>query len=192
VITNSSLTSDIPLLDIPVIAPNTVRTCAGPGCDTPVAGERFCNGCFADAAKDCARQIEASLIESGFAPGSPQLKGGLRLSAAARGLPWYESGSMLGELGIGEACYLRSLTDSACLLLSIGGVAALANLPGTRAEGRPEPKRGALDFAKLPQWEETEPTRGDAAKLAHSRRTRRFQAACAAVMVLIIITLVLG
>src|SRR5579875_1748791 len=131
------------------LIPRIGAYCAAPECDTLVLHARFCDGCFADAAKDLCRQIELELIQqAGLEPGSDALKARL-MFAGNRALAFYESRSILGRLSMSEAVYLRALTDSACLLVARGGVAALANLPGTRRAASPEPRRGRCDFRAL-------------------------------------------
>ena len=115
------------------------RCCEGASCETRVLRERFCDACFAEAAKDMARQIETRLIGQGHRPGTDELRAALAGYAPMLGPGWYRISSPLGLLDRFEAIRLRNLTDSACLLVSLGGVSALANLPGTRTEPETPP-----------------------------------------------------
>lgn len=134
--------------------------CASPECPTPIlfSASRFCNGCYADAAKDMARQIESVLIrDRGLRPGSFELRRTLPHAPRTWPLDWFEASSPLGKLTPSEAVYLRTLTGSACNLVAQGGVAALRNLPGTRREDAPQQRRGTCNLRDLPQAAETEP-----------------------------------
>jgi hypothetical protein len=161
--------------------------CAGPGCETLVLGlTRFCDGCFADAAKTCAAQIEERLLWRGFEAGTPELRCALAGGSAAVRTNWFEHSTLLGTLSFAESCRLRGLTDAACLLVSMGGVVALANLPGTRRGTPVAPKRGTCDFRALPQAAAPDRHR---TQRELRRRENEYQAACLAVMFLLLIGL---
>lgn len=188
------------------LQPRRGHVCAGPECDTLVLFPgRFCMECFADAAKDCARQIETALIASGFAPGSTKLRDALPREASLRSLDWYAGAAGFvfgGELRMSEAVYLRELTEAACLLVAMGGVARLAELPGSprarstsssgrgalRAE-RPEPKKGRCDFSALPQYTQTEPlpARWCSDALEAERRLQAYWAVTLLVMLALVV-----
>lgn len=184
--TESSVVQTLP--DLPSVQPQRGHLCAGPSCETLVLRpSRFCDGCFADAAKDLARKIEAQLIARGFEPGDETMRNAIRYEASFQQLRWYELSSLLGELRPSEAVYLRSLTESACLLVSMGGVAALANLPGTR---RLDAREGKLDFRALPQAKQTEPVRPWHGEVLQMER--RYQTYVAAVLSIMLLALVLA
>ncbi len=163
--------------------PHPAPLCAAPECGTPVLHARFCDGCFAEAAAGCARQVETRLIGGGYAPGSYELRAALAGYAPALRLAWYQISSPLGALSHNEALRLRELTDAACLLVALGGVQALAKLPGTRAEAATEaeapPPRSRCDLAALPGRER----RG--VRRVFSREAR-FQIGTAAVLLIIL------
>lgn len=106
------------------------RQCAAPACAIPLLFGRFCGECFADAAKDLAQQIETLLIGEGLRPGSDELRAAMVGYPRTSELRWFQLSSSLGKLEPGEARHLRELTDRACLLVALGGVAALDSLYG--------------------------------------------------------------
>jgi hypothetical protein len=139
--------------EIPQTHPRRGYSCHGAECSTLVLDGRFCDGCFADAAKECARQIEALLLRRGFVAGSDELGCALGGGAALMDAEWFRHCDLLGEISFLEARRLQFLTDAACLLVVRGGVAALDILPGTRdpsGAARPKPKKGVCDFAAIP------------------------------------------
>jgi hypothetical protein len=151
---------------------------------------RFCDGCYADAAKDMARQIEASLIASGFAVRSQKLRDALVREAGMRPLDWFVRSSILGEIRATEANYLRDLTETACLMLARGGVVALASLPGTRRLDRPVLVQGKCDLSALPQYAATEP-KATTWRAEMAEQERNYQVYCAAVLLAMLVLVLL-
>lgn len=177
-----------PLPDLPSTQPRVGHYCRGPECENPVIAFRnFCDECFADAAKDLARQLETELIcRLGLQP--EEARRALDFAPAMHPLEWYETVSVLGKLTTSEALYLRALTQRACKLVVEGGVAALANLPGTR-RGCHLVTKGKCDFSALPQHDETEPQPAPwrAEVLVMERRYQAYYAAVLAVALLLLL-----
>lgn len=169
------------------------QQCSSPGCETLVLFDRFCNACFAEAAKALARRIEAEFSSAHpvarLFPGDDPCKAALLTEAKRRRLEWYEKESNLGEIRAGDAIRLRALTESACLLLAIGGEEALANLPGARRTANsPLRKKGTCDFFSLPQGFQLEPA-PEPARYKNGLRRRELQYAAAVLGVMILILL---
>lgn len=186
--------SAAPLLTSVTYAPAPERAgqrCAAPECATLVLFTRFCDGCFADAAKQLAQRLEQQLIGLELEPGTPELRDRLKGAADAQRLEFFQNQSELGDLNLSEAVYLRTLAATACHLVATGGVAALALLPGTRHEGktlilpRPVARQGVCDFRGLPQGDVLPRLQASAeSDEEREAQTRRFQTACLIVMTL--------
>lgn len=143
----------------PLVAPlpqspavRRMAVCSQAGCTVLLATpDRICRGCYAEAASQLAWKFETELIDGGFAPGSDDLRAALAGHAWKPAQDWYQTGSPLGTLSLGEALALRELTDAACYLVARGGVAALAELPAARRPRRPLiPELGTFHLGALP------------------------------------------
>lgn len=125
------------------------QRCAAPNCSVLVLCARFCDGCVARVAMDCAREIERRLLQSDYRAGSDEMAVALAGEPAAGELTWFAQWAerRLGYMTYTEADTLRNLTTQACLLLAIDAEDALVHLPGAAA-AKPVPP--ALRFADLP------------------------------------------